>query len=99
MVSIIGYLMNTSVGGSGLVLRVTLLSSNLGKVIVYYLLKYDRLDVSFRDNSSLELLIIKALNHWILNVLDPLPRKERSVAREMLGLIPYAETQVECERR
>jgi transposase-like protein len=37
-------------------------------------------------------------NHKIRNVLDALPKRVRSEARESLGKIPYAESQKECER-
>lgn len=38
-------------------------------------------------------------NHRLVNVLDRLPRKLQSQARELLCQIPYAETRGECERR
>lgn len=38
-------------------------------------------------------------NHRIVNVLDQLPQKERGTAQEMLGGIPYAETQAAAERK
>jgi putative transposase len=37
-------------------------------------------------------------NHKIRNVLDALPKRIRSEARELLCKIPYAESQKECER-
>ena len=38
-------------------------------------------------------------NHRIANVLNQLPRKLQAVAREELGLIPYAGSRAEAERR
>src|SRR3989338_10202478 len=38
-------------------------------------------------------------NHKIVNVLDRFPKRLRGEARELLCLIPYAETQKECEKR
>jgi transposase-like protein len=37
-------------------------------------------------------------NHKIVNVLDRLPKRLRAEAGERLGQMPYAETQVECEK-
>lgn len=37
-------------------------------------------------------------NHKLLNVLDQLPRREHPAARALLCQLPYAETQVQCER-
>jgi len=37
-------------------------------------------------------------NHKLTNVLDALPKKTQPQAAEMLKAMPYAETQVECER-
>ena len=37
-------------------------------------------------------------NHRLLNVLDQIPRRLQGQARELLCPIPYAATQVECER-
>lgn len=38
-------------------------------------------------------------NHKLTNVLDALPKKAQPQAAEMLKAMPYAETQVDCERR
>jgi hypothetical protein len=38
-------------------------------------------------------------NHRLTNVLDALPKKTQAPAAELLKAIPYAETQVECERQ
>jgi putative transposase len=37
-------------------------------------------------------------NHRILNVLDAIPKKHQTQASTVLKAMPYAETQVECER-
>lgn len=38
-------------------------------------------------------------NHKIVNVLDRFPKRLRAEAKELICLIPYAESQVECEKR
>ncbi len=37
-------------------------------------------------------------NHRIVNVLDAIPTKHQAEAKPLLTALPYAETQVECER-
>ncbi len=37
-------------------------------------------------------------NHKLLNVLDQVPRREQPAACALLGQLPYAETQAQCER-
>lgn len=38
-------------------------------------------------------------NHKIVNVLDRFPKRLRAEAKELLCLIPYAESRAECEKR